>query len=104
LVQDQVTANVANASAGAYLAYLQARLGHKDQARSQIAAALHYHARDDQVVLCAVETYEALGDRESALATAEMATAQTRTLMDHHPDLEDLQRDSRFRRLMAKVK
>jgi tetratricopeptide (TPR) repeat protein len=101
LFQDQITANVTNASARGYVAYLQARLGFTDQAREQIAAALNSPARNDQVVLNAVQTYEALGDRDQALATAALASAQTLTEMDHHPDLADLQQDSRFRLLIA---
>jgi tetratricopeptide (TPR) repeat protein len=101
LFQDQITANVTNASARGYVAYLQARLGFTDQARAQIAAALNSPARNDQVVLSAVQTYEALGDRDQALATAALASAQTLTEMDHHPDLADLQQDSRFRLLIA---
>lgn len=101
LALSQVTINESNASARAYLAYIQARLGFKDQARLQIAAALNSPPRDDQVIRCAVETYEAMGDREQALAAAAMATVQTRAQMDHHPDLADLQRDSRFRSLIG---
>ncbi|HEV3316071.1 MAG TPA: protein kinase [Candidatus Angelobacter sp.] len=101
LALSQVTANEGNTSARAYLAYLQARLGFKDQASLQIAAALNSPAKDDQVIRCAVETYEAMGDREQALAAAAMATVQTRMQMDHHPDLADLQRDSRFRSLIG---
>jgi serine/threonine-protein kinase len=104
LARKATTANAANASARAYLAYLEARLGFKGEAKSQIAEALNSPARDDQVVLCAVKTYEALGERERALAAAAMATSQTRTEMDHHPDLADLQRDSRFRSLVGQVK
>ncbi len=100
----QVTTSAASASARAHLAYALARLGFKAQARSEITAALNSPARDDQVVLCAVQTYEALGDRERALAAAAMATAQTRNEMAHHPDLADLQDDSRFKQLRAETK
>ncbi|HEY6351276.1 MAG TPA: protein kinase [Candidatus Angelobacter sp.] len=103
LVLGQVTTNAASASARAYLAYFHARLASKDQARSEIAAALNSPARDDQVVLCAVQTYEALGDRDLALAAAALAKPQTLTHLDHHPDLADLQHDSRFKLLMAKT-
>lgn len=95
--------NPGSASGRAHLAYIEARLGLKDQARLDIAAALNSPAKDDYVVLCAVVTYEALGDRERALAAAAMTTAQTRNEMAHHPDLADLQRDSRFRLLMAQT-
>jgi len=104
LARKTITANAANTEARANLAYLQARLGLKSEASSQIVEALNSPALDDQVVLSAVETYEALGQRERALAAAAMATAQTRTEMDHHPDLADLQRDSRFRSLVGQVK
>jgi tetratricopeptide (TPR) repeat protein len=102
LAQDQVTANVTNALARARLAYFQSRLGLKDEARSQIAAALHSPAKDDQVVLCAVETYEALGDRQQSLEAAAMASLQIRDEMNRHPDLLALQKDSRFQALMIK--
>ena len=101
--QRHVTENPTSASGRANVAYLEARLGLKDQARSEIAAALNSASRDDQVVLCAVETYEALGDRERSLAVAAMASPQTRAEMERHPDLADLSRDSRFRLLMAQT-
>jgi len=104
LARKATTANAADALARANLGYLQARLGFKDEARSQSAAALNSLAKDDQVVLCAVQTYEALGERERALASAALATGQTRIEIDHHPDLADLQRDSRFRSLIGQVK
>lgn len=99
LVQAQVTANPGNAAARAYLAYFDAQLGSKAPARSEIAAALNSPAKDDQVVLCAVLTYESLGDRDRALAAAAMATPQTQEEMSHHPDLAGLQQDSRFKSL-----
>lgn len=96
-----IIANPTSALSRAYVAYLEARLGLKNQARSDIAAALNSPARDDQVVLCGVQTYEALGDRNRALAAAAIASAQTRTEMAHHPDLAGLQADSRFRVLIG---
>lgn len=99
--QRRVVANPTSALARAWVAYLEARLGLKNQARSDIAAALNSPARDDQVVLCGVQTYEALGDRDRALATAAIASAQTRTEMAHHPDLAGLEGDSRFKSLIG---
>lgn len=96
-----IVANPASALSRAYVAYLEARLGFKNRARSEIAAALNYPTRDDQVVLCGVQTYEALGDRELALAVAAKASPQTRAEMEHHPDLADLTGDPRFRVLMG---
>src|SRR5205823_3794519 len=102
LAVDQITTNVTNALTRANVAYLQARLDFKDEARSQVAAALNSPGKNDQVVLSAVETYEALGDRNQALATAGMASAETRAEMDHHPDLKDLRQDSRFKLLIVR--
>jgi tetratricopeptide (TPR) repeat protein len=102
LAERQVNVNPGSASSRAYLAYLHARLGLRSRARSEIAQALHSPARDAQVVRCAVETYEALGDRTLALEAAGMATAQALKELDHHPDMADLRRDSRFRLLMGK--
>lgn len=101
LAQRQVTVNSASASARAYVAYLQARLGFKDQARTEIAAALNSPSADEQVLLCAVQTYEVLGDRDHSLAVAKMANPKTRAEMEHHPDLADLRSDSRFRELVG---
>ena len=104
LVQGQVITNQANASARAYLAYFKARLGFRDEAELQIAAALNAPGKDDQVVLCSVQTYEALGERKQALDAAAKATVQTRNQMAHHPDLADLAEDSRFKSLKGQIK
>ena len=104
LTQSQVISSPASASARAYLAYFQARLGFENEARAQIAQALHSPSRDDQVVLCSVQTYEALGERKQALGAAAMATPQTRTQMAHHPDLAGLASDSRFTSLKGQIK
>ena len=96
LAKTDVTTNPGSASARGYLAYLQARLGLKEQARPEIAEALHAPTRDDQVVLCAVQTYEVLGERNRALAAAANATPQTLQMIARHPDLAGLRRDPRF--------
>ncbi|HLJ90187.1 MAG TPA: protein kinase [Candidatus Angelobacter sp.] len=104
LAEAETTANVNNAPARARLAYLQARLNHGNEAAAQIAAALNSPAKNDEVVLCAVETYEVLGDRNKAIDAAKLARPEILHSLDHHPDLADLQQDSRFRQLMAQVK
>ena len=96
-----IKVNTADAPTRAYLAYLKARLDMKSDARTQIEAAMNSPARDDTVWLTAVQTYEVLGERDRALDAAKQATLQTRNMMDHHPDLGNLQKDSGFRRLLA---
>jgi len=90
LYQKEVIANPADASSVAYLAYLEARLGFREEAELRIHQALNAPARDDRVVLSAVKAYEVLGERDKALAAALLATAQTRNQMAHHPDLAGL--------------
>jgi tetratricopeptide (TPR) repeat protein len=104
LAQAQLNANSTNAAMRAYLAYFQARLGAKDRARSEIAQAMAAPAKDDQVVLCAVQTYEVLGDRAKAISAAGEATPQTLNEINLHPDLAGLQRDSRFKLLLAQFR
>jgi len=101
LARKVIRVNNADAPTRAYLAYLEARLGRKSDARTQIEAAMNSPARDDTVWLTAVQTYEVLGERDRALDAAKQATLQTRNMMDHHPDLGDLQKDSGFRWLLA---
>jgi tetratricopeptide (TPR) repeat protein len=99
-----VTTNPGSASARGYLAYLQVRIGRKAQAKTEIAQALNAPTKDDQVLLCAVQTYEALGDRQRALAAARQASIQTLREIAHHPDLADLNRDPRFIVLLGQSK
>jgi tetratricopeptide (TPR) repeat protein len=104
LAQDQLNTNSTSPELRAYFAYLQARQGAKDRARSEIAQAMAAPAKDDQVVLCAVQTYEVLGDRAKAISAAGEATPQTLNEINLHPDLAGLQRDSRFKLLLAQFR
>jgi serine/threonine protein kinase/Flp pilus assembly protein TadD len=88
-----------SALAFAYLAYFQARLGSKD-AESNVATALQLSGGDDQVIMCAVKTYEALGNRKQAIAAATQASYQTLKDMNRRPDLIDLRRDPEFIKLL----
>lgn len=96
-----ITVNTADAPTRAYMAYLEARLGLKSEARTQIEAAMNSPAGDDTVRLTAVQTYEVLGDREQALQAARHTTSQTRNMMNHHPDLENFRKDSAFSSILS---
>ncbi|MGC2695641.1 MAG: protein kinase [Candidatus Angelobacter sp.] len=104
LASDQIAGNPASGSARGYLAYFEARLGAKAEAKQEIAAALKLAGGDNQVVLCAVQTYEVLGDRMHALQVTGKATDQTLKEIQNHPDLAELRDDSRFRLLMVQLK
>jgi serine/threonine-protein kinase len=82
----------------AHMAYAQARLAQKDYARSQIVQALQSPDKDKQILLSAILTYEALGDREQALKLVNQIPPDMKSAIQHHPDLADLRRDSRYLR------
>jgi eukaryotic-like serine/threonine-protein kinase len=80
----------------AYMAYTEARLGQKANARSGIVQALQSPDKDKQLLMCAIWTYEALGDREQTLKLVSQITPEMKIAIEHHPDLADLRRDSRY--------
>jgi serine/threonine protein kinase/tetratricopeptide (TPR) repeat protein len=82
--------------ARAYMAYVQARLGQNGNARSGIAQAMQSPDKDKQILLCAILTYEALGDREQALKLVNQIPPGMKITIQHHPDLADLRRDLRY--------
>ena len=82
----------------AYMAYTEARLGQKTNARSDIVQALQSPDKDKQVLLCAIWTYEALGDREQTLKLLSQTTSEMKIDIEHHPDLAGLRKDSRYYR------
>ena len=80
----------------AYMAYSLARMGKTADAESEIGQALSFAKNDQQIVLRAVLTYEALGKRTLALHVAAMATPDVKKEIEHLPDLADFIADSRF--------
>ncbi len=80
----------------AYMAYCLARMGKTADAESEMGQALSFAQNDQQIVLRAVLTYEALGNRALALRVAAMATPDVKKEIEHLPDLADFIRDSRF--------
>jgi hypothetical protein len=80
----------------AYMAYCLARMGKTADAKSEIGQALSSAKDDQQIVLQAVLTYEALGNRALALQAVAMATPDVKKEIEHIPDLADFVEDSRF--------
>jgi len=102
LADKQLRAHPGNAAIRAYFAYFQARLG-KSRAQSEIVQALG-NAKNDEVMLCAVHTYEALGDRAEAIRWAGKVSRQTlKNVILRHADLAGLRQDSRFKILIAQT-
>jgi eukaryotic-like serine/threonine-protein kinase len=82
----------------AYMAYIEARLGQKANARNEIVQALQSPDKDKQLLMCAIWTYEALGDRKHALELVNQIPPNMKITIQHHPDLADLREDSRYLR------
>jgi len=83
------------------LAFLSARLRDRSRAQTEIAQALQLTPESNVTQGAAVWTYEALGQRDNALAI--LRTSSDDVLLDaaRWPDLADLHRDSRFQQLLA---
>jgi hypothetical protein len=86
------------------MAYVQARLHQKDNAGSGIAQAMQSPDKDKQILLCAILTYEALGDREQALKVIGQLPPEMKITIDHHPGLADLRKDLRYVQVIGNPK
>src|SRR5262249_40278564 len=82
--------------ARAYIAYCAARLDRKEQAEAEIAQAVRLSPGDDRGIRRAVLTYEALGERDRALAMLTNATSDLFRQLARHPDLREFAEDPRF--------
>jgi serine/threonine protein kinase/Tfp pilus assembly protein PilF len=86
----------------AFVAYYAAVLGDTRRAQAEIAQALQLSPADNEVIRCAVLTYEYLGQRDDAIQVLAGATPSLLRDLDHQPDLTMFRQDSRFRELLAK--
>jgi len=83
------------------LAYLSARLGDRRGAETNAVQALELSPEDMNVTWFVAQTYEALGEREETLALIGDAPDGLLSMLKRFPDLAELQKDSRFLRLVA---
>ncbi len=88
----------------AHMAYIQARFGQKDNARSGIAQALQSPDKDKLILLYAILTYEAMGDGEQALKMLGQIPPAMKITIEHHPDLADLRKDLRYLQMIGNSK
>ena len=87
----------------AFVAYFAVRLGYRDRAEEEISQAMKFAPDDNKVIRRAVLTYEALGERDHAIASLGQATPQLLLELDRQPDLADFRQDSRFTQLVAQT-
>jgi Flp pilus assembly protein TadD len=87
-----------------FVAYCAARLGDRKRAEAEIRQALKSSPGSYQVIQNAVLTYEALGERDKAIAVLSAATPDLLRELERHPDLADFCRDPRFQDLVSKLR
>jgi tetratricopeptide (TPR) repeat protein len=85
----------------AFVAYLNARLGNRQMAESEIAQALTFSTDGAEVRGMAVATYEALDERAAALSVLGAASSQLLADLNRWPDLAGLQGDPRFIQMLV---
>lgn len=105
LARGELGKNPKNGYIRACLAYLSARLEDRPGAESYAAEALDpdFSSGDVNVLWMVALTYEALGERELTLKAIQDAPDPDWLLsrLNRFPDLADLQKNSRFKQLIA---
>src|SRR6266536_1834549 len=86
-----------------FVAYCAARLGDEKRAEAEIRQAIKSSPGDNRVMENAALTYEALHQRDRAIAVLTNATPDLLHVLNRHPDLADFCRDRRFQELVVKV-
>ena len=87
----------------AYVAYFAALLGDTRRGQDEIGQALELSPGDAEVILSAVLTYEAMGERDQAIKVLGLATPEVLEELNRHPDLADFRRDIRFRQVVPEI-
>jgi tetratricopeptide (TPR) repeat protein len=85
-----------DAIATVFAAYFALRLGDWATARRELVQALKLGGRNVAVLERAALCYEAMGDRNNAIAVLGSATPEALRDFARHPDLEGLRGDQRF--------
>lgn len=89
--------------AHARLAFVFAELGDRNRASFEMEQALALTGSDQDVIVDAALTYEALGQRDRSLAALAAAPWRLLQALTREPDAKDLIKDPRFQQLLAKT-
>jgi tetratricopeptide (TPR) repeat protein/TolB-like protein len=100
LAEAELSKNLRNRTVRSHLAYLCARLGQRSRAEFEVKQALQVSSGSVEVARVIVQTYEALGERDRALALAATLPDETLKRLNRSPDSADLPKDLRFQELM----
>jgi tetratricopeptide (TPR) repeat protein len=82
------------------LAFLCARLGYRNRAKSEIEQALKLSPLDQTTRLMAVQVFEAIGKRDEALALLKSFPNEVLRIAGQSIELADLRKDPRFNQLL----
>jgi len=86
-----------------YVAYCSAQLGDTRRAEAEIGQAMRSSPGDKRVIRNAVLTFEALHQRDRAIAALKSATPELLHELERHPDLADFCQDLRFQQLVSQI-
>jgi len=100
LAEAELAKNSRDGKVRSRLAYLCARLNERSRAENEAGLAQQYSPGSVEVIRYLVMTYEALGERDHALALAHTAPDEALRRLSRSPDMADLRADSRFQLLM----
>jgi tetratricopeptide (TPR) repeat protein len=101
LAEAEMKRNPREGRVKAILAYLYARVGQTHAAESEVAQALNESGSDADTRFWSVLTYDALNNRDNAIAVLKTSPVAVLEDAGRFPDLADLRRDSRFQDLKA---
>jgi superkiller protein 3 len=102
MAQDEVARNPREAHSRVLLALISAFLGDAPAAQFEASQALSFEPENAMVMREAVVMYEVLHRREEALRLLRRAPRWLLGELSRHPDVKDLQQDTRFQELIQK--
>jgi adenylate cyclase len=86
----------------AFVGYLEATLGHRERANSEISQALQQSPGNKYVIQRAFLTYLLLGEIDLALEVLNRLSADLVRELDRHPDVAGFRQDPRFRKIVER--
>lgn len=100
LAEAALLTNPRDVATRAFLAYFAMRLGDRRTAEQEMAQALSVGGQNRTVVRRAAILYEAIGQRERALALLQTASFDILRELNRQPDMKGLSKDARFQALL----
>jgi Flp pilus assembly protein TadD len=101
LAERKLALNARDAATRSFLGYYCSQLGQRDRAESDAAQAIQLAPKGQDVIWMTVLTFEALGERDAALAKLRLAPVEMLGDLKRWPDMADLTADPRFIELLA---